>query len=171
MVTTVTLGLTLAFEPTEPGAMRRPPRSPREPLLNRRLLWRIGFVSLLFVAGAFGIFFYAIERGLSVELARTMVVNTIVVMEIFYLFSVRYIHGPSLTWQGVLGTPAVLVAVVVVVAAQLAFTYVPFMQGVFKTEPVAPFDGALIVGIGVALLIVVEIEKRFAAALSGRRRV
>lgn len=45
------------------------------------------------------------------------------------------------------------------------------MQGVFKTEPVAPFDLALIVGIGVALLIVVEIEKRFAAALSGRRRV
>ena len=45
------------------------------------------------------------------RLARTMVVNTIVVMEIFYLFSVRYIHGPSLTWQGVLGTPAVLIGV------------------------------------------------------------
>ena len=168
LFTDVTLGLTLAFEPTEPGAMRRPPRSPREPLINRRLLWRIGFVSLLFVAGAFGIFFYAVERGLSIDLARTMVVNTIVVMEIFYLFSVRYIHGPSLTWRGVLGTPAVLVAVVVVVAAQLAFTYVPFMQTVFKTEAVAPFDGALIIGIGVALLIVVEIEKRLAAALSGR---
>jgi magnesium-transporting ATPase (P-type) len=168
LITAVTLGLTLAFEPTEPGAMRRPPRKPSEKLLNRRLLWRIGFVSLLFVAGAFGIFFYAIERGLSIDLARTMVVNTIVVMEIFYLFSVRYIHGPSLTWQGVLGTPAVLIALIVVVAAQLAFTYVPFMQGVFKTEPVAPLDGALIVGIGVALLIVVEIEKRCAAALSGR---
>ncbi|MGH6802766.1 MAG: cation-transporting P-type ATPase [Methyloceanibacter sp.] len=171
MVTAVTLGLTLAFEPTEPGAMRRPPRSPREPLLSQRLLWRVGFVSLLFVAGAFGIFFYAVERGLSIELARTMVVNTIVVMEIFYLFSVRYIHGTSLTWQGVLGTPAVLIALVAVVAAQFAFTYVPLMQGVFKTEPVAPLDGALIVGIGVALLIVVEIEKRLASALSVRRTV
>ncbi len=168
LFTDVTLGLTLAFEPTEPGAMRRPPRKPSEKLLTRRLLWRIGFVSLLFVAGAFGIFFYAVERGLSIELARTMVVNTIVVMEIFYLFSVRYIHGPSLTWQGVLGTPAVLIALVVVVAAQLAFTYVPFMQALFKTEPIAPLDGALIVGIGVALLIVVEIEKRLATALSGR---
>ena len=92
-------------------------------------------------------------------------------MEIFYLFSVRYIYGPSITWQGILGTPAVLISVVVVVAAQLAFTYVPPMQAVFKTEPVAPLDGALIVGIGVALLIVVEIEKRLAAALSGRRTV
>jgi magnesium-transporting ATPase (P-type) len=169
MVTTVTLGLTLAFEPTEPGAMRRPPRTSREPLLSRRLLWRIGFVSLLFVAGAFGVFFYAIERGLSVELARTMVVNTIVVMEIFYLFSVRYIHGPSITWQGILGTRAVLIGVALVVAAQLVFTYVPFMQGVFKTEPVAPFDGALIVGVGIVLLLLAELEKRVSTGLSARK--
>jgi len=169
LITAVTLGLTLAFEPTEPGAMRRPPRNPHEPLLTRRLLWRVGFVSILFVAGVFGIFFYAIERGFSVELARTMVVNTIVVMEAFYLFSVRYIHGSSLTWQGVLGTPAVLIALVVVVVAQLAFTYLPVMQDVFGTEPIAPVDGALIVGIGVALLMVVEIEKRLAAALTGPR--
>jgi magnesium-transporting ATPase (P-type) len=168
LVTAVTLGLTLAFEPTEPGAMRRPPRKASEQLLSAWLLWRIGFVSLLFVAGAFGIFFYAVEQGYSVDLARTMVVNTIVVMEIFYLFSVRYVHGTSLTWQGVLGTPAVLTALVVVVAAQLAFTYVPAMQSVFETEAIPLRDGALIVGIGVALLILVEIEKRLAAALSGR---
>jgi magnesium-transporting ATPase (P-type) len=168
LVTAVTLGLTLAFEPTEPGAMRRPPRSPCEALLTRRLLWRIGFVSFLFVAGAFGIFFYAVERGLSVALARTMVVNTIVMMEIFYLFSVRYIHGPSLTWQGVLGTPAVLAALLAVVAAQLAFTYIPSMQALFGTEPIAPLEGSLIVGIGVALLIAVEIEKRVVAVLSGQ---
>jgi magnesium-transporting ATPase (P-type) len=168
LITAVTLGLTLAFEPTEPGAMRRPPRSPHEPLLTRRLLWRVGFVSLLFVAGAFGIYFYAVERGYSTELARTMVVNTIVVMEAFYLFNVRYIHGTSLSLRGVLGTPAVLIALIVVVAAQLAFTYVPAMQGLFATEPIGLADGALIVGIGVALLIVVEIEKRLVSALPGR---
>jgi magnesium-transporting ATPase (P-type) len=166
LVTAVTLGLALAFEPTEPGAMRRRPRGSSERFLNGRLLWRTGFVSLLFVAGAFGIFYYATERGLSVDAARTMVVNTIVVMEIFYLFSVRYIHGTSLTWQGVLGTPAVLVAVAIVVVAQFAFTYLPFMQDLFKTEAVSLSDGALIVGIGVALLIVVEVEKRLGAAFS-----
>ena len=166
LITAITLGLALAFEPTEPGTMRRPPRGPDEPLLTRRLLWRVGFVSILFVTGAFGIFFYAIERNYSVELARTMVVNTIVVMEIFYLFNVRYIHGSSLTWQGVLGTRAILISVCAVVIAQFAFTYVPFMQEVFKTEPVSVFDGALIVGIGVAVLIAVEVEKRLLATLS-----
>ena len=160
LVTAVTLGLTLAFEPTEPGAMRRPPRDPGEPLLSAFLLWRIGFVSALFLTAVFGVFFWALQRGLSLELARTMVVNTIVVMEIFYLFSIRYVHGPSLTGPGVLGTPAVLIGVAVVVVAQLAFTYLPWMQFVFATRPVPLADGLAIVAIGAALFLIVEAEKR-----------
>lgn len=39
--------------------------------------------------------------------------------------------------------------------------YVPFMQGVFKTEPVAPLDGALVVGVGIVLLLLVELERAF----------
>jgi magnesium-transporting ATPase (P-type) len=165
MVTAVTLGLALAFEPPEPGTMQRPPRSPKQPMLSGFLLWRVAFVSLLFVAGAFGIFFYAVASGHSLELARTMVVNTIVVMEIFYLFSVRYVHGPSLTWQGVLGTPAVLTAVAAVVVLQLAFTYLPVMQEVFGTAPIPFIEGLLVFGTGVAMLLLLEIDKRIAAAV------
>jgi len=160
MVTTVALDLTLAFEPAEPGTMQRPPRSPKEPLLSGFLLWRVVFVSILFVAGAFGVFFYALAEGHSLEVARTMVVNTVVVMEIFYLFSIRYVHGPSITWRGVLGTRAVLIGVALVVAMQFAFTYLPWMQTIFGTAPVGLFDGLLSVGVGVALLLLVEIEKR-----------
>jgi magnesium-transporting ATPase (P-type) len=163
MVTAVALGLTLAFEPTEPGTMQRPPRDPRASLLSRTLLWRTAFVSLLFVFGAFGIFFYALDVGGSIELARTLAVNTIVVMEIFYLFSVRYMYGGSITWRGMLGTPAVLIGVAAVVVAQAAFTYLPFFQKVFATEAVSLADGVLVVLIGVLLLLVVEVEKGITA--------
>ncbi|MFN3547559.1 MAG: HAD-IC family P-type ATPase [Mesorhizobium sp.] len=169
MVTAVALGLTLAFEPTEAGAMARPPRRSREALLSGRLLWRILFVSALMVVGTMGIFSFALNEGHSVEMARTMAVNAIVVMEIFYLFSVRYVHGSSLTWQGVLGTPAVLLGVAVVVAAQFAFTYAPPLQAVFGTEAVGLTDGLLVVAVGVALLVIVEIEKRLAAAWQAGR--
>ena len=159
MVTALALGLTLAFEPTEPGTMRRPPRAAGEPLLSRFVVWRIVFVSILFVIGTFGMFFWAERRGLSLEEARTLVVNTIVVMEIFYLFSVRFQHGPSLTWSGVLGTPAVLIGVGVVVLLQLAFTYAPPLQALFDTRPVGPSDGLAVVGTGIARLAILEIEK------------
>jgi magnesium-transporting ATPase (P-type) len=166
MVTAVALGLTLAFEPTEPDAMRRPPRAPREPLLSGFLLWRIVLVSVLFVIGAFGMFAWAMRRGLPLEEARTIAVNTIVVLEIAYLFSVRYLRLASLTWEGVLGTPAVLIGVTTITALQFAFTYAPFMQLLFDTRPVSFRDGLAIVGVGILLLATLEIEKLIRRGLS-----
>jgi magnesium-transporting ATPase (P-type) len=159
LILTVTLGLVLAFEPPEPGVMRRPPRPAAAPLLSRFLLWRVCLVSALFGAGALAIFFYALERGLGVELARTMVVNVIVVFEIFYLFNVRYLHMTSITLRGALGTPAVLLALAVVIVAQLAFTYAPFMQALFDTRPVQIVDGVVIIAAGVLLMLILEGEK------------
>lgn len=159
MVLTVTLGLALAFEPPEEGVMRRQPRRPDAPLVSPFMLWRIVLVSLLFCAGAFGIFGWAQARGHDVATARTMVVNMFCVMEIFYLFSVRYLHGSSFSLHGLRGTPAVLWAVLAVVLAQLAFTYLPWMHLVFDSRPVPLFEGLVIVLVGVALLLVLETEK------------
>jgi magnesium-transporting ATPase (P-type) len=159
MVTAVALGITLAFEPTEPGAMSRPPRAPGEPLLSRLLAWRVLMVSVLFAIAALGLFAWADRRGLGHETARTMVVNMLVVMEIFYLFSVRYRYTTSLTWQGVLGTPAVLIGTALIVVIQLLFTYAPFMQRWFDTRPLSLHDGLLIIGLGAALFLVLEAEK------------
>jgi magnesium-transporting ATPase (P-type) len=162
MVTAVALGLTLAFEPTEPATMRRPPRAAGEPLLSRYLVWRIVLVSALMVAGVFGVFYWAQARGASLDYARSMAVNAIVAMEVFYLFSVRYVHGSSLTFTGLLGTRAVLGGVSLVAAAQLALTYWPPMQRVFGMAPLSLVDGCAVIGVGVLLLLVVEIEKRLA---------
>ena len=159
LATEVTLGLALAFEPSEPGVMRRPPRRRDEPILSKFLMWRVVLVSLLFAAGAFFVFEYAIRQGLGEAVARTMVVNTIVVMEIFYLFNVRYMHMTSFSLVGAMGTRAVLMAIAVVVAAQLAFTYAPFMQALFGTAPIALKDGLPVIGIGILLMVVLEIEK------------
>ncbi|MDP2124651.1 MAG: cation-transporting P-type ATPase [Parvibaculum sp.] len=159
MVSSVALAMVLAFEPTEPGTMRQKPRPADEPILRGDVIWRIVFISILFLFGAFGMFAWAIDRGLSNEVARTMVVNTIVVMEIFYLFSVRYVHGGSLTLRGIFGTPAVLAGVTAVIVLQFTFTYAPFMVLPFDTAPVAFTDGLVIVAVGIALFIILEIEK------------
>jgi len=128
-------------------------------LLSPFLVWRVVFVSLLAVIGAFGMFYLALAQGRDVETARTIVVNTIVVIEIAYLFSVRYLDRPSLTWTGLFGTPAVVIAVVMVTLAQFAFTYLPVLQAVFATRPVPLADGLAVVGVGVALFAVLELEK------------
>jgi magnesium-transporting ATPase (P-type) len=159
LVADVALGLALAFEPPEPGVMRRPPRRADAPLLSRFLLWRVALVSVLFAAISLTVFFGAQRLGRDVETARTLVVNTLVVLQIFYLFSVRYLHMASITWRGALGTPAVLWALAAVIAAQLAFTYAPFMQAWFDTRPVALADGMLVLACGLAFMVLLEAEK------------
>jgi magnesium-transporting ATPase (P-type) len=160
MVTAVTLGLVLAFEPAEPDIMRRPPRAPTEPLLSRHLAWRVALVSVLFTLAVFAIFAWSGWRGLSLEASRTAVVNAIVVLEIAYLFSVRFQRSTSFTWRRAMGTPAVLVGVGTVVALQLAFTYAPPLQALFATRPLDPLaDGLPILAVGVGLMLVLEGEK------------
>jgi len=170
LITAATLGIALAFEPTEANAMRRPPRSRDEPLVGGTLVWHIVLVAALFLAGVFGMFSHAIDRGYPVELARTIAVNTIVVMEVFHLFFVRNIYGTSLTSRAVVGTPAVWSAVVAVVVGQVAITYVPFLQGLFGTAAVPLVDGIAIVGVGVVLFAVLEIEKQIRLRLTARGR-
>lgn len=160
MITAVTLGIALAFEPTETNTMMQPPRVRNQPLLSGTLVWHIVFITALFVAGVFGIYRYAIEQGYTIELARTMAMNTLVVMEVFHLFFIRNMYGTSLTWKAVKGTKMVWYAVILVIIGQLAITYLPIMQTIFKTEAVPFQDGILVIAIGVALFAVAETEKQ-----------
>jgi magnesium-transporting ATPase (P-type) len=160
LITAVTLGIALAFEPTEENTMHRPPRPRKKPLLDGRLAWHVVFVSILFLVGVFGIFAYAIDRGYPIELARTIAVNSLVVMEIFHLFFIRNIYGTSLTWKALRGTKVVWSAVIAIVVVQFAVTYWPPLQGVFSTRAVPFFDGLLVIGLGITLFAILEIEKQ-----------
>lgn len=165
LITAITLGMALAFEPTEDNTMRRPPRPRQDPLLSGELVWHIVLVSVLFLCGVYGIYSYALDRGHSIELARTLAVNTLVVMEIFHLFFIRNIYGTSLTWKAVRGTSVVWLVVAIITAAQFSITYFPPLQAVFGTVAVPLWDGLLIIGIGAALFAIIETEKQIRLAL------
>ncbi len=160
MVTAVTLGIALAFEPTSKETMAQPPRPRNSPLLSPTLVWHIVFVSLLFVAGVFGIHSYAIQQGHSTELAQTLAVNTLVIMEIFHLLYIRNMDSMLLTWQSIKGTKPVWIAITLVTLAQFAITYLPILQGVFNTQAIPLMEGIMIIGIGIALFAIIESEKQ-----------
>ncbi|MDH5633711.1 MAG: cation-transporting P-type ATPase [Gammaproteobacteria bacterium] len=160
MITAVTLGIALAFEPAEENTMLRPPRSRKESLLSGGLLWHIVLVASLFLAGVFSMYEYAITKGYSEALARTIAMNTLVVLEIFHLFFIRNMHGTSLSRKTVLGTRVVWAAVIAVTLGQFAVTYVPWLQAIFETQAINVADGVLIIAVGVIMFCVIEIEKK-----------
>lgn len=160
LITGVTLGIALAFEPTEQNTMRRPPRRRGEPLLTGELIWHVVLVSTLFLTAVFGVYAYALDKGYAPELARTMAVNTLVVLEIFHLFFIRNIYGTSLTWKAVQGTRVIWICVTTITVAQLVVTYFPPFQQMFGTRAVPLADGILIIAVGAVFFAIIETEKQ-----------
>ncbi|WP_242602187.1 cation-transporting P-type ATPase [Legionella nagasakiensis] len=169
LITATTLGLALAFEPTEDNTMQRPPRPRNEPILTGALAWHMLFVSMLFIGGVFGIYYYAVDKGYSLMLARTMALNTLVVMEIVHLFYIRNLYGASLTWSAVRGTKMVWLSIVVITVAQFAITYWLPLQKIFATESVPILDGILIILVSIVFFAALEIEKQLRLRLVSLR--
>ena len=160
MITAVTLGIGLAFEPTEAHAMQRPPRKRTEALLSKSVSWHILFASSLFLAGVLGIYQYAIRSGHSLELARSMSVNALVVMEIAYLFFIRNVHNIHLTWKRIRGTKIMWLTIAIVTGGQCCITYTPPLQKIFGMASMPMVDALLVLCVGSLLYLCVELEKQ-----------
>jgi calcium-translocating P-type ATPase len=159
MVTAVTLSLALAYEPSEPGLMRRPPRRPGAPILGEHALWRIGFVSLLIGGATIAVFLFEERRGYSMQMAQTMAVNTLVLGQVFYLFNSRFLRESSLRLDLLFTNRVVWIAIAVLVVLQLMFVYVPFLNLWFHSAPIPAGSWLLPIIIGLVIFLAVEAEK------------
>ncbi|MCM2331647.1 MAG: cation-transporting P-type ATPase [Pseudomonas sagittaria] len=159
MVTSCTLGLALAFEPAERAIMARRPRPPGQALLSGFFVWRVLMVSLLMMTGALGLFLWEMNNGGSVETARTLAVNAVVMAEMFYLLNSRSILASVLNREGLTGNHYVLLAIALCIPLQLAFTYAPFMQGIFGSTDLSAGDWLKVLGAGLLVFVVAELEK------------
>jgi len=166
MITAVTLGIALAFEPGDAEVMGRTPRAAREPLLSALVVWRTVFVSLLMLAGISWVFSVEVQHG--TDYARTAAVNTLVVFEAVYLVSARHLQKPSFLLEGLIGNRIVLLSIAVVGLFQLLFTYTRPFQLLFASEPLDISTWNRIWMLGLALFILVELEKLARRQLGGR---
>ncbi|WP_423186010.1 cation-translocating P-type ATPase [Alishewanella sp. d11] len=160
MVVAITLALALAFEPAEPGVMRRPPRTAKAALLSRAFLRRITLVSVLIGGSAMLLFNIAINQELSLEYARTLSVTALVVAQAGYLLNSRHLSSFSLHPKLLFTNPVAWLAIGVLVLLQLAFVYAPFMQSLFGTTALQlEHWGWCVLGAALIMLLI-ELEKK-----------
>ena len=160
MITAVTLGIAFAWEKAEGDLMNRPPHPTDEPLLTGFVIWRVCFVGILLLLGAGYLFLQEqAQDGATVDYARTMAVNALVLGQIFYLLNTRFFYAPAVTVEGFIGNRVALIAIGVCIVLQLVFTYVPFMNTLFETTPLDPIAWVWVVGVGVGVFVLVELEK------------
>ena len=158
MTTALLLGLMLAFETKEADVMMRPPREPDSPILTGVLIQRIILVSFLMLGAVFALFLHKKAGGADLAEARTVAVNVIVMIELFYLFNCRSLRH-SMRSLGFFSNPWVIGGSVATIALQLFFTYHPWMNTLFHSAPLAPADWVAIAAASFAVSMVVGAEK------------
>ncbi|PVY39675.1 cation-transporting P-type ATPase [Pontibacter virosus] len=169
MTTAVLLGLTLAFEPKEPGIMDRPPRPTNEPILTKDLIMRTLLVGTLLLIAAFGLYLY--ERrilGTEVAEARTVATTVFVVLESFYLLSCRSLVRP-MREIGFFSNLWVYYGIAAMFFFQALFIYLPVMNTLFGSAPLDAMQLLRIFGAGLVLLIIVTIEKTIRFSINKRK--
>lgn len=158
-------GLALAAEPAERSIMQRAPRPPKESLFAHGMGVHIIWVGLLLTIFCLGLQYWAIKR---VDTHwQTMVFTTLTLGQMAHVMAIRS-ESDSLLTQGLLSNRPLLGAVGLTFALQMAVIYIPFLQPIFKTQPLSLEEMVLCIGLALLVGATVEIEK--AGARRRRKR-
>ncbi|MBS1250050.1 MAG: Calcium-transporting ATPase 1 [Chloroflexi bacterium] len=148
--------LALGVEKGNPEIMDIPPRDPKEPIINRFMQWGIGIQTVAIT----GVTILAYWLGLKFfpEYAKTMAFVTLSFSELLRAYTARSERFPILK-MGVFKNPAMNWAVLSSLALLLLVLYVPFLQTIFKTLPLAWAQWRIVLPLLVVPSIAAELVK------------
>jgi Ca2+-transporting ATPase len=150
--------IALAFEPGEKGVIERPPRPPEEGIMSKLMIERTIIVGLLISLGVAYTFMHALQKGETLESARTIAVTTMVFFQFFQAWNSRSEYE-SIFRINPFSNIFLFFSLIASTLAQLAFIYVPALQWVFRTKPISVIDWQNIILVAFSVIIVVEIDK------------
>jgi len=153
--------LALGVDPVDPHVMSRHPRNPHEPVIDKStgiaMIIEGAFIAVCSL-GAFALVMY-VERE-SLERARTAAFTVLSCAQLFHAFNCRS-RTESLFRLGIFTNMKLVAAAAISFFLQMVVVYTPFLQTIFKTEPLGLFDWVLVVVISSLPLWAMESVKRF----------
>jgi P-type Ca2+ transporter type 2C len=149
-------GLALAGERAERNVMQRPPRPPKESIFAHGMWQHILWVGLLMGGVTLLTQAWAIHVGTAHW--QSMVFTVLTLSQLGHVLAIRS-ERESLFTQGVLSNAALTGALLLTVVLQMAVLYVPWLNPIFKTEPLSLGELAACLALSSVVFIGVEIEK------------
>lgn len=148
--------LALSAEPAEGDVMSRPPRHPKESIFSHGLGAHAIWVGLLMG----GIVLFVQAWSIRTEHAhwQTMVFTVLCLTQLGHVLAIRS-EKESLFKIGLFTNKYLLGAVILTFALQMATIYVPFLNPIFKTEPLTFSELMFCLILSSVVFFAVEIEK------------
>ncbi|MFZ3138914.1 MAG: cation-translocating P-type ATPase [Thermodesulfovibrionales bacterium] len=148
--------LALSAEPAESDVMKRPPRHPRESIFAHGLGSHAIWVGLLMA----GIVLFLQAWSLKTEHVhwQTMVFTVLCLTQLGHVLAIRS-EKESLFKMGLFSNKYLLGAVALTFILQMATIYVPFLNPIFKTEPLSLSELTIAIALSSVVFFAVEVEK------------
>ncbi len=149
-------GLALANEGAERNLMQRPPRPPRESIFAHGMWQHIVWVGLLMGGVTLLTQAWALHTGSAHW--QSMVFTVLTLSQLGHVLAIRS-ERESLFSLGVLSNRLLVAALLLTFVLQMAVLYVPWLNPIFKTEPLSLAELAACLALSSVVFIGVEIEK------------
>ncbi len=150
--------IALAFEPGEPGVLKRPPRARREGILSALLWERTALAGVVMAIGTLALFRRELNAGGTLVMAQTVALTTMVLFEAFQVMNARSEHS-SIFRMRLFSNPFLLVATLGGLAVHVVALYLPPTQYLLRVEPLDLASWVKIVAVAASILVVMELHK------------
>ena len=148
--------LALANEKSEIDIMKRPPRPTDESLFSDGVGFHILWVGILMAGITLGIQAWSLHSKL--EHWQTMVFTVLSLSQLGHVLAVRS-DRTFLIKQGLLSNRSLFFSVSITFLLQISVIYLPFMNSIFKTQPLTIKELGICIGGAVILFHAIELEK------------
>ena len=148
--------IAIGVEPATGDLLSQKPRDPKEPILSRSLMGRIGVYGLLIAAATMAAYFMGLNSGGS-ALAMTLAFATLTLARLFHGFNCR--GQQSIFALGFLSNKASLAAFCAGIVLLAAVLFVPFLSGLFQVAPFTMEQIGLCALLALSPTVVIQIGK------------
>ncbi|MDH5800489.1 MAG: HAD-IC family P-type ATPase [Gammaproteobacteria bacterium] len=158
LVTNGIQDVALAFEPAEGNELKRPPRSPKEPVFNRLMIERVLVSALYIGVVAFIVFQSLLNAGYSLDAARNGTLLLMVLFENVHVFNCRS-ETLSVTQQKLFSNPILLLGTLSAQLIHIGAMFTPWFAQVLSLQVVSMELWSTLLLYALSLLLLMELHK------------
>jgi Ca2+-transporting ATPase len=135
--------------------MQRPPRNPKENILNRAMIVWILCIGVIMMFGTLSLF-KAYNPSENLRYAQTVAFSVLMMFQMFNVLNCRSDHYSLFKLRR---NMKLIGAVLISVALQIFVVYAPFMNTIFKTVPLNAMDWLFVAGVAAVVFVFDELRK------------
>jgi Ca2+-transporting ATPase len=158
LVVDVLPAMSLAWEPGEPGVMKRKPRDPRRGIMNRSFAMGVLGNGAVISLGALAVFMISLAMGWEVRAAQTITFTTMAFGQLAHIFNVREKESFGLD-RSILKNRFLILALIIAVFLQLLAIYVPLLSNALGTTALNATQWLFVLAGAVLPLLIIQTER------------